>query len=230
MEEFTKNNYKNPDKVIRLYYSELAKLKGGFSRKYPSADMSKFDFQVSIKRNGDLDSSKIWFNVDSISSFNIESHDFKNNPKYTKYLHKYLRKNLNKDSNNDSKYNWPKIWNASTYVGTSGYKKPEFTRLRFPKDPLTKCDEHKCGIPADSKFQEPVDLKQSLHTFRLYVNERSYFMSNLPHIYVKWSSGKVFNEHGLHDIRKAGFDRTILCDDLRSIHSKLSIRNFVIKS
>ena len=31
-------------------------------------------------------------------------------------------------------------------------------------------------------------------------------MSNLPHIYAKWSPGKVFNEHGLHDIRKAGFD------------------------
>ena len=31
-------------------------------------------------------------------------------------------------------------------------------------------------------------------------------MSNLPHVYAKWSPGKVFNEHGLHDIRKAGFN------------------------
>ena len=188
MDEFIKKNYKNPDKVIRLYYSELAKLKGNFSRKYPSANMSKFDFQVSINRNGGLDSSKIYFNVDSISSFNVESDDFKNNPEYTKYLRKHF----------DSR--WPKIWSDI------GSRKPEFTRLKFPKDPLTKCDDHKCGIPADSKFQEPADLKQSLHNFRLYVNERDYFMSGLPHVYAKWSPGKVFNEHGLHDIREAGFD------------------------
>ena len=30
-------------------------------------------------------------------------------------------------------------------------------------------------------------------------------MSNLPHVYARWSPGKVFNEHGLHDIRKHGF-------------------------
>ena len=58
----------------------------------------------------------------------------------------------------------------------------------------------------DSKFQEPADLKQSLHNFRVYVNERDYFMCNLPHVYASWSSGKKFNEKGLHDIREAGFD------------------------
>ena len=57
----------------------------------------------------------------------------------------------------------------------------------------------------DSKFQEPADLKQSLHYFRVYVNEKDYFMSNLPHVYARWSSGKKFNEKGLHDIRKSGF-------------------------
>ena len=40
----------------------------------------------------------------------------------------------------------------------------------------------------------------------MYVNEREYFMSNLPHVYAKWSSGKVFNEKGLHDIRKVNFN------------------------
>ena len=99
-----------------------------------------------------------------------------------------------------NKKQWPKIWSDN------GKAKPKFTRLRFPKDPLTKCDNHRCGIPADSEFQEPADLKQSLHNFRVYVNEREYFMSNLPHVYARWSLGKVFNEKGLHDIRKAGFD------------------------
>ena len=76
---------------------------------------------------------------------------------------------------------WPKIWSDN------GSKKPKFTRLRYPKDYLTDCDDHKCGIPSDSKFQEPADLKQSLHNFRVYVNERDYFMSNLPHVYARWS-------------------------------------------
>ena len=188
MNDFIEKNYKNPEKVLKLYNAELAKLEGNFSRKYPSADMSKFSFQVNINKDGSLESSKIYFNVDSISSFNVESDDFKNNPEYTKYLNSRVKKE------------WPKIWSDN------GSRKPKFTRLKYPKDYLTDCDDHKCGIPADSKFQEPADLKQSLHNFRVYVNERDYFMSNLPHVYARWSPGKVFNEHGMHDIRKVSFN------------------------
>ena len=64
----------------------------------------------------------------------------------------------------------------------------------------------RCGIVDDSQFQEPAKLKQSLHNFRVYVNERDYFMSNLPHVYVRWSAGKTINETTVDDIRKAGFD------------------------
>ena len=98
MDDFIKKNYKNPGKVLELYHAELARLKGDFSRKYPSADMTKFDFQVSIDRDGSLESSKIYFDVDSISAFDIESDDFKNNPKYTKYLNSRIKKEM-----------WPKI-------------------------------------------------------------------------------------------------------------------------
>ena len=194
MNDFIKKNYKNPEKVLKLYNAELAKLEGNFSRKYPSADMSKFDFQVSIDRDGNLESSKIYFNVDSISSFNIESNHFKNNPEYTKYLNSRDREATLRS------HLWPKIWSDN------GSRKPKFTRLRYPKDFLTDCDDHKCGIPADSKFQEPADLKQSVHNFRVYVNEKDNFMSNLPHVYARWSSGKVFNEKGLKDIREVSFD------------------------
>ena len=55
-------------------------------------------------------------------------------------------------------------------------------------------------------FQQPADLKQSLHNFRVYVNDRDYFMSNFPHVYARWSTGKIFNEHGLIDLRKQNFD------------------------
>ena len=97
------------------------------------------------------------------------------------------------------KKKWLKIWSDNG-------AKPKFLRLKYPGDPLTKCDAHRCGIPADSKFQEPVDLKQGLHNFRVYVNERDYFLSNLPHVYARWSSGKKFNEKGLKDIRETDFD------------------------
>ena len=97
---------------------------------------------------------------------------------------------------------WPKIWSPVKDPGPD----LKFTRLRYPKDYKTDCDEHKCGIPGDSKFQEPVDLKASLHNFRVYVNNTEYFMSNLPRVFTRWSSDKVFNEHGLNDIRKTNFD------------------------
>ena len=190
--DFIKKNYgKNYEKVVELYKRELAKLKGNFFRKYPSADTSKFDFQVNIAKDGTLESSDVYYNVDDISAFNIESDDFKNNQQYTKYLYSASHKATTE---------WPKIWSDN------GKTKPEFTRLRYPKDPLTGCDDRRCGIPMDSKYQEPADLKQSVHNFRMYVNERDYFMSNLPHVYARWSSGKVFNVKGLHDIRKAGFN------------------------
>ena len=116
--EFIKKNYGK--KVVSLYKKELAKLKGEFSKKYPSADMSKFDFQVDITKDAKLESSRVYYNVDDISAFDIESDEFKNNKLYTKYLY-------------SGKHRWPKIWSDDG-------AKPEFTRLRYPSDPLTKCD------------------------------------------------------------------------------------------
>ena len=87
---------------------------------------------------------------------------------------------------------WPKIWSP---ISTTKIK---FTRLTSPRP--------KYGIPSDTKYQEPVDLKASLHNFRVYVNDTEYFMSNLPHVYAKWSSGKDLRVGDVHDIRKTSFD------------------------
>ena len=95
---------------------------------------------------------------------------------------------------------WPKIWSPISPT------KLKFTRLTHPRP--------KYGLPSDSKYgkaapygyQEPVDLKASLHNFRVYVNDAEYFMSNLPHVYAKWSSGKDLRVGGVHDIRKTSFD------------------------
>ena len=188
MEDFIKKNYRNPEGVIELYHSEHSKLEGNFFKKYPLADIDKFSFQVDINKDGTLESSRVFFSVDSISSFNVKSKDFKDNPKYTKYLYSGSKVEA-----------WPKVW-------SDGGSEPKFTRLRYPKDPPFKCVNHKCNVPDDTQFQEHADLKQSLHNFRVYVNNRDYFMSNLPHVYARWSYGKTFNESGLKDIRDQGFD------------------------
>ena len=87
---------------------------------------------------------------------------------------------------------WPKIWSPISPT------KLKFTRLTHPRSNY--------GIPAESKYQVPVDLKTSLHNFRVYVNENEYFMSGLPHVYARWSSGKDLRVDGVHDIRKTKFD------------------------
>ena len=99
------------------------------------------------------------------------------------------------DDNTDG---WPKIWSPISPT------KLKFTRLTHPKP--------KYGQPSHTKhgkalgFQEPVDLKASLYNFRVYVNDTEYFMSNLPHVYAKWSSGKDLGVDGVHDIRKTSFN------------------------
>ena len=43
----------------------------------------------------------------------------------------------------ESTSEWPKIWSVDES------KKPKFTRLKLPENPLTKCDSRRCGIPDD---------------------------------------------------------------------------------
>ena len=119
-------------------------------------------------------------------------------------LDKILANNTNSEAKSrdadDDTDGWPKIWSPISLT------KLKFTRLKYPKDYKTGCDERRCGIPVDSRYQEPVNLKASLYNFRVYVNETEYFMSGLPHVYARWSSDKVFNENGLKDIRKTNFN------------------------
>ena len=43
---------------------------------------------------------------------------------------------------------WPKIWSPISPT------KLKFTRLKYPKDYKTDCDERRCDIPADSRYQD----------------------------------------------------------------------------
>ena len=83
--------------------------------------------------------------------------------------------------------------------------KLKFTRLTHPKPKYGTAAYGKVHSKALG-FQEPVDLKASLHNFRVYVNNTEYFMSNLPHVYAKWSLGKDLGVDGVHDIRKTNFN------------------------
>ena len=98
--------------------------------------------------------------------------------------------------NEQNKNGWPKIWLSISSSPT----KLKFTRLTHPKPKYGKAHDKALG------FQEPVDLKASLHNFRVYVNDTEYFMSNLPHVYAKWSSGKDLGVNDVHDIRKTDFN------------------------
>ena len=66
----------------------------------------------------------------------------------------------NTDDNTDG---WPKIWSPISPL------KLKFTRLTHPKPKYGKAHGKALG------FQEPVDLKASLHNFRVYVNDTEYF-------------------------------------------------------
>ena len=102
----------------------------------------------------------------------------------------------NTDDNTDG---WPKIWSPISPL------KLKFTRLTHPKPKYGQPSHTKHGKKALG-FQEPVDLKASLHNFRVYVNDTEYFMSNLPHVYAKWSLGKDLGVNDVHDIRKTDFN------------------------
>ena len=66
------------------------------------------------------------------------------------------------------KNSWPTIWNIGGTI-------PKFTNLRCPPATLKS---------HDTRFQKPIDA--NLENFKVYVNERDYFMSNLTPITADW--------------------------------------------
>ena len=62
MQNFIKNYYgDNYDKAMENSRRERLKMRANFIKKYPNADLTKFEFVVSLKRNGDVDSTAIYF-------------------------------------------------------------------------------------------------------------------------------------------------------------------------
>ena len=74
-----------------------------------------------------------------------------------------------KPTNITPESSWPKIWDVNGTI-------PSFSNLRYPSAATPKSH--------DTKFQKPIDI--SLNNFKVYVNEKEYFMSNLSPITADW--------------------------------------------
>ena len=82
------------------------------------------------------------------------------------------------------------------------------------EDPRWKRFLHRYNFPKvwrpGGTVKEYIHLKQNLgyqlHHFRLYVNDKEYFMSKLPPVSASWSKKRTINETTIYDIRKAPFD------------------------
>ena len=69
---------KNYDKAMENIRKEQSKMRADFLKKYPNADISKFEFDVTLKRNGDVDSTAIYFKNSDILSTDIKRNTFLN--------------------------------------------------------------------------------------------------------------------------------------------------------
>jgi hypothetical protein len=79
-EDIFKNYYgKNYEKVTPV---EIRKMKENFGRKYPNATMSKFDFEVTVAKDGTVSERNIFYKVD-LTSYDITSDTFRDNPERT---------------------------------------------------------------------------------------------------------------------------------------------------
>jgi hypothetical protein len=171
-----------PEKYLRDYYSENyeeAKVSGSnarkkamseFKSKYPYADMSKFDFQVTVSKDWLVESVDIFFKLDDgVISYDITSDTFKNSKELVRYLTAMKPKA------------WPKIWK-------SGGDIPEFFNLRTPSK--------EWGIHRYPYFQKAPNLGFQTHNFRVYINDKDYFNAKLkPITLVEWSAKPILIEY-----------------------------------
>ena len=92
MDDLTRKYYgKNYDKAMKTAKQVKIRMKNDFLKKYPNADLSKFDFEVYLNQNGTLDSTNIFFKNSDVLSTDITSSTFLNDKTMTKYLFSNVR-------------------------------------------------------------------------------------------------------------------------------------------
>ena len=173
MENFYKKYYgDNYDKAMENSRKEKLKMKANFIKKYPNADLTKFEFVVSMKRNGDIDSTAIYFKNSDILSTDITSDTFLNDKSMTKYLYSNKIKQtaqLLPTIRHKSETKFPSKWDSGgTIIDLPKGKKHK--RMY----PINGIDYYYDNFPTDIVLNYPVN------NFRIYVNNNEYFNSNLP--------------------------------------------------
>ena len=130
------------------------KLKENFLKKYPYADLSKFEFVQDYTKDGSFNGAKIYFINNKYIQTDIESDTFKNDPTVTKYI--YIKKpKIEK---------FPKIWESNGSI------------QEIPKSNLKIVE----GYKLYDQYPNHSILDYLIHSFRIYVNEKDYFLSRLP--------------------------------------------------
>ena len=122
-------------------------------KKYPYADMSKFDFEADFDKNAVFQGYHIWFKNNPFLSTDINSDTFKNDPNMTKYL--TINRPVEK---------FPKIWKSDGKI------------QEIPKsNPLTVE-----GFTIYDQYPDHLILNYPIENFRIYINNKDYFLSKLP--------------------------------------------------
>ena len=130
-----------------------------FYQKFPRGDASKFTFGYNVDDQRKLKYINIYYSQDGGGYLNIIYPKFRINPILTKYLY-------------DSSY--PRIWRSGGSI------------IDLPKGKKQKRVYPINGIDYYyDNFSVEIVLDYSVNNFRIYVNDRDYFMSNLPQLSIK---------------------------------------------
>ena len=88
VEDYEKAYYgKNYEYVMKNSKQDVDMMKKNFLKKYPNADMTKFEFFANFDRNGNFLGSQIFFKNNELLSTDIKNDTFKNYKNMTKYLY-----------------------------------------------------------------------------------------------------------------------------------------------
>jgi hypothetical protein len=75
------------DKVKTNLKNGTEESKRRFIKKYPYANLNKFEFQVDLDKDGDIDGYTVYYKIDDVSSYDITSGTFLNNKEWMKHLY-----------------------------------------------------------------------------------------------------------------------------------------------
>ena len=153
---------KNYDYVMKNSKEDVKEMEKQFLKKYPNADMSKFEFYGNFDKNGNFIDAPIYFKNNEFTSTDIRSDTFLNDKSMTKYLYSHQQNTL-------AAKLFQKIFQSGGTI-----------------QPLPRGNKHEADYPINKKKyfwdEFPVEyvLNYPVNKFKIYVSNTEYFHSNLP--------------------------------------------------